>query len=452
MPDSILDDNCLDACLDALSGAGPWYVGFSGGPDSAVLLHLLAAWRRRRPGAPPLSAVHVDHGLQPSSAEWPAHCARVCDAVGVPLLQRTAIVSRGGEAGAREARYRVFADVLAGGGVLFLAHHQDDQVETFFLRLMRGAGVEGLAAMPERRALGRGLLVRPLLGQSRAALEDYARCHGLDFVEDPSNLDTGIDRNFLRAEVLPLIASRWPAYRSTVSRAAEHMATAVDLLRQTLDLPPTLYSSAGDPGLALAALTESTAAIAARRLRDWLRLASCQAPDRASLEEFLRQLRQASADAAPRLDTGSYSLQRYAGAVYLLPDFPCDAPVRPVPLAAGESVTVPGVGQVSLVAAPEGFYLGPGDAPHLRWRRGGERCRLPGRRGSISLKNYLRERELPPWWRDRVPLLYVGDELLAVADLAVCESSRRRAGNVGEPLWRVAWERSTASASLPSEN
>jgi len=443
MPESILDDNCLDDCLDALSGVRPWYVGFSGGLDSAVLLHLLAAWRRRRSGAPPLSAVHVDHGLQPSSAEWPAHCARVCDAVGVPLLQRTAIVCRSGEAGAREARYRVFADVLAEGGVLFLAHHQDDQVETFFLRLLRGAGAEGLAAMPERRALGRGLLVRPLLDRPRAALEDYARCRGLDVVEDPTNLDTGIDRNFLRAEVLPLIASRWPAYRRTVSRAAGHMATTVDLLRGTLDLPPTLYSSAGDPGLALAALTESTVAIAARRLRDWLRLARCQAPDRASLDEFLRQLRQASPDAAPRLDAGSYSLQRYGEAVYLLPDFPCNAPVRPVPLAAGQSVTVPGVGEVSLVAAPEGVYLGPGDAPHLQWRRGGERCRLPGRRGRISLKNYLRERELPPWWRDRVPLLYLGDELLAVADLAVCESSRRRTGEVGEPLWRVAWERAS---------
>lgn len=443
MPDSILDDKCLDDCLAALAGAGPWFVGFSGGPDSAVLLHLLAAWRRRRPGAPSLSAVHVDHGLQPSSAEWPAHCARVCDAVGVPLLQRTAAVSRGGEAGAREARYRVFADVLADGGVLFLAHHQDDQVETFFLRLLRGAGAEGLAAMPERRALGRGLLVRPLLGQSRAALEDYARHRGLEFVEDPSNLDTGIDRNFLRAEVLPLLASRWPAYRRTVSRAAEHMATAVDLLRQNLDLPATLYSSAGDPGLALDALSQSTAAVAARRLRDWLRLARCRAPDRASLEEFMRQLRQAATDAAPRLDTGSYRLQRYGGAVYLLPDFPCNAPAQPVPLDAGESVTVPGVGRVSLVAASEGFYLGPGDSPHLRWRRGGERCRLPGRRGSISLKNYLRERELPPWWRDRVPLLYLGEELLAVADLAVCESSRRRTGEVGEPLWRVAWERAS---------
>lgn len=445
MPDSILDDHCLDDCLDALSGTGPWYVGFSGGPDSAVLLHLVAAWHRRRPDAPSLGAVHVDHGLQPSSAEWSAHCARFCDAIGVPLLQRTAVVLRGGEAGAREARYRIFADVLAAGGVLFLAHHQDDQVETFFLRLMRGAGAEGLAAMPERRALGRGILVRPLLGRSRAALENYARSRGLDFVEDPSNLDTGIDRNFLRTEVLPLIASRWPAYRSTVSRAAEHMATAVDLLRQTLDLPPTLYSNAGDPGLSLDALPELNAAVAARRLRDWLRLAGCRAPDRAALEEFLRQLRHAAPDAAPRLDTGSYALQRYAGAVYLLPDFPCDAPARPIPLAPGESVAVPGVGHVSLVPASEGIFLGAGDAPHLQWRRGGERCRLPGRRGSVSLKNYLRERELPPWWRDRVPLLWLGDELLAVGDLAVCESSRRRTGQAGEPLWRVAWQRSPAS-------
>ncbi|MAT93297.1 MAG: tRNA lysidine(34) synthetase TilS [Halioglobus sp.] len=430
-----LDGAALEHTLGAVSARPHWYLGLSGGVDSSVLLHLLADYRRRHADAPGLSAIHVNHGLQAQAADWQAHCAAVCAALEVPLLAREVQVA-GGEAAARTARYAAFEDILGPGEVLFLAHHLDDQVETFFLRLLRGAGVEGLAAMPARRALGAGELLRPLLEVPRDALEAHAARHGLDFIHDPSNDDSAMDRNFLRRQVLPLVASRWPAYRRTVARASAHLAATAQVLREDLGVPPTRRSAAGDPGVALAALAGPSAG-AARGLREWLRLRGLQAPDQAALEEFLRQLREGAADSAPRLDTATYTLQRYRDGVYLLPDLP-PPPSGPLALAPGDSRAIPGVGRVSLLPAAAGLALPAAAATRLRWRGGGERLALPGRSGRASLKNLLQQRDLPPWWRDRIPLLYDGDTPLALAEIAAPDAAP--ASGAASARWRFTWQ------------
>ena len=319
MSDPTLDPAQLDAPLLALTDAPHWYVGFSGGLDSTVLLHLLQRWCRAHAGAPPLTALHVDHGLQSSAEDWAVHCEWICRMLQVPFRRFDIQVTpdgRGPEAAARSGRYRVFEDTLQEGEVLFLAHHLDDQVETFFLRLLRGAGVQGLAAMPARRSLGQGRLVRPLLEFPRGQLEAYARQHSLDAVEDPSNRDTDLDRNFLRAELLPLLESRWPGYRRTVARACEHMTGAARTLQQAVPVPPTLRSALGDPGLAVEELLSVAPEAAAIKLRGWLASASLPAPDQATLEEFLRQLREAGADARPRLTCSAFTLPVQPGSIW----------------------------------------------------------------------------------------------------------------------------------------
>ncbi len=439
-PDSVLER--LDATLHAVADASAWYVGYSGGVDSTVLLHLLHSWCGRNTG-PPLRALHVHHGLQPAADTWTAHCERNCADLGVPLSTHAVTVA-GGEAGAREARYAVFEASLAAGDVLFLAHHLDDQVETFFLRLMRGAGVEGLAGMPMARSLGAGSLLRPLLDTPRADIRAYATRHQLHHVEDPSNADTGIDRNFLRARVLPLLASRWPGYRRSVARAGAHLSAADSMLRETLGVPATVYSVTGDPGCPIDGLRAGQLEAFALRLRYWLQALGCKAPDRASLVEFLRQLVSAAPAASPRLDAGSYVLQRYRNAVYLLPRFSVDPPSVCQRLVPGERQRVAGVGEVGLLPAATGMALQPEDTLHLAWRAGGERCRPAGHAATQTLKSLLQNRGVPPWWRDRVPLLYLGDELLAVGDLVVCASSRfRNHPGVDERLWRLHWDRSS---------
>ncbi len=447
----MLNHSDLDCQLNELPAAPCWYVGFSGGVDSTVLLHLLHSWCAANPGSPPLGALHVNHGLQTAAAQWQQHCEAVCRSLQLPLITRTVAVHAhgSGEAAARTARYRAFQEQLPPGAVLFLGHHLDDQVETFFLRLLRGAGVEGLAAMPRRRALGEALLLRPLLDYSRRELELYAEHHGLAYVADPSNRDTAMDRNFLREELLPLLASRWPGYRQTVARASGHMAAAASLLSEHLGVPDTVHSALGDPGLALTPLISGTSEAAAPRLRAWLRARGYPAPDSAVLAEFLRQLRESAVDASPRLACGAYTLQRYRDGIYRVPEFDVPPPTASIALAPDAHRDVPGVGSVSLQRTfGTGLSLAPGEQLELRWRQGGERCHLPGRPGSRSLKMLLQEWDVPPWWRDRVPLLYLKDELLAVGDLACCVSSRWHAEpREGEPRWNLRWERPVSSRS-----
>ncbi|ERI53187.1 hypothetical protein N878_16440, partial [Pseudomonas sp. EGD-AK9] len=180
----------LRAALQPWRTAPAWRIAFSGGLDSSVLLHLLAGLVRRE-ALPPLAAIHVHHGLQPAAEAWPEHCARSCAQLDIPLEIVAVQVAPGAslEQAARQARYAAFAARLGEGEVLLGAQHRDDQAETLLFRLLRGAGVRGLAAMPVARPLGRGTLVRPLLDVPRTELLAYAEAHGLSWVEDPSNAD-----------------------------------------------------------------------------------------------------------------------------------------------------------------------------------------------------------------------------------------------------------------------
>jgi len=447
----LLNHTHLDSQLNELLTAPGWYVGFSGGVDSTVLLHLLHRWCAANPGSPTLRALHINHGLQAAAGDWQRHCESVCRSLQLQLNTCAVDVHAdgSGEAAARTARYRAFQEQLPPGAVLFLGHSLDDQVETFFLRLLRGAGVEGLTAMPRRRTLGEGLLVRPLLDYGRSEIEHYAAHYGLEFVQDPSNSNTLMDRNFLRAKLLPLLSTRWPGYRQTVVRASAHMAAASRALTEQLGVPETVRSVMGDPGLVLSQLHKEPGEVVATRLRAWLRARGCQAPDHAALAEFVRQLRVADIDTNPRLVFGSCCLQRFRDAVYLITNIIAPPPAAPLDLAPGTGCAVPGVGTVSLQrAAGDGLRLTPGDRLTISWRQGGERCHLPGRGGSRSLKKLLQQWDVPPWWRDRVPLLYLEGELLAVGGLAYSASSRwRAAAQEDEQLWSLSWERPVSARS-----
>ena len=433
----------LDDTLNDLLEAPRWYVALSGGLDSTVLLHLLHQWCREHPGAPTLSAVHINHAMQPGSDQWQTQCEQACAALNLDCVGQSVTVPEGAspEAQARAARYAAFEQLLQPREVLFLAHHLDDQVETFFLRLLRGAGLEGLAAMPRSRPLGQGLLVRPLLAVARDAIERFAAQQQLTYIEDPSNSDTRLDRNYLRHEVLPGLAQRWPGYRRSVERASGHLQSAAALLQDSLAPASVVTSVTGDPGVALASLVGVPVSAAAATLRARLRLWGLRAPDQAPLEEFLRQLREAAPEANPQLRWGGNVLQRYRDAIYLLPPDPGGQLPEVLAMTTGSSREVPGVGRLSLQPAEgAGLALSSGDTVQVKWRDGGELCRLP-QRPAKPLKKLLQQWAVPPWWRDRVPLIYLGDELLAVGDLALCASSRlAAAGSQGE-CWALVWEK-----------
>jgi tRNA(Ile)-lysidine synthase len=428
--------------LEPWRGAPHWRVGLSGGLDSCLLLSLLAELRQHthQSSLPPLSAIHVDHQLHPDSGRWAAHCASFCETLGVPLDIRrvkVAVAGDGPEAAAREARYQAFTDCLGTGELLLLAHHLDDQVETFFLRLMRGAGTRGLAGMPQTRSLGSGHLLRPLLNYSRAELEHSARERGFEWVEDPSNAALDADRNFLRWQLLPGLASRWPGYRRSVVTSMESLADA-ELALAALDegrLAEARAEAFGEPCLDLAVLGAESLTESVRLLRRWLESEGVSPPPRGQLLEFARQLADAAEDSQPALALSSGSLRRYRQRVYLVAeaaDLPQDARLEP-----GKPLALAGLGELWVEPADSGLALPGSGGWDLGWRSGGERCRPVGRSQSQALKQLLQERAVPPWIRERLPLLYADDELAAVADLLVCEGHQAASG---EAAYRVRWQ------------
>lgn len=445
-------DKALVPRFDSLDGLRPkrLIVAFSGGLDSTALLHLANIWCQSQKSSPQLVAWHINHGMQDQALEWESHCATLAESWGVTFkVSRVSVVTcgQGAEAAAREARYEVFEQGLAAQDILLMAHHLDDQVETFFLRLMRGAGLQGMSGMPLERPLGAGTLLRPLLDAAQKSLADYTAVHCLPYINDPSNGDLSLDRNYLRQQILPLFAQRWDGYRQTVTRAGQHMASALETLDNHLPVPATLYSALGDPGVSMQVLACGANDVAAIRLRSWLRSAGLAMPSRAVLEEFLRQLNEADQSASPRMDCGDYVMQRYADAVYLLPVNDDTAPLAEFALSVEQPCVIEGVGVLTLVPAlVEGFVLAAGEVLNVAWRTDGVRCKPHRRARSQTLKKLFQERAVPPWWRSRVPLLYCGDEMLAVGDLWVCESSRmHQAPRSGLPLWRVQWRRNTFS-------
>ena len=396
--------------------APAWHIAFSGGLDSTVLLHLLA-FLANTETLPPLSAVHVHHGLQAAADAWPAHCQSICDNLGVPLSVKRVQVQPGAslERAAREARYRAFAEVTGAGEVVLTGQHRDDQAETLLFRLLRGAGVRGLAAMPVQRPLAGGYLVRPLLDVSREALEVYAHEHQLKWIEDPSNADSRFSRNYLRHRVLPALTERWPQAVTGLARTAEHLGEAQGLLDELalLDLQAASKASAfswlGLPSLALAPLCELSDARQRNALRHWLAPLT-RLPDSDHWAGW-HSMRDAKGDAQPLWRLADGELHRCGQRIWWLPSTRSEFSDATVSWPDPQNpLELPGNGQLTLTGeAPEGPL-------EVRYRQGGEILEVPGR-GRRDLKRLLNESGVPGFVRGRLPLLYGGEHLLAVASL-----------------------------------
>ena len=300
---------------DELSGQCRLEVGLSGGVDSMVLLHLLVAAREERGFE--LCAVHVHHGLSAEADAWAAHCARVCEAWQVPLrVRRVAVRVEGGqslEAVARRERYRVYRESTADAVVL--AHHQDDLAETVLLQLLRGGGARALAAMPAWRQDGTLALWRPLLARTRDELLAYAREHGIEWVDDESNLDTRWRRNLLRHRVMPGLAEALPHYRAHLARSAQLAADAAAVLDEVAaaDLAACL---AGD-ALSRDGLLALSPPRQRELLRHWCATLGFGLPTPAALESFRGALVAGHAGAVA-LELAGASLVHYRGRVHLV--------------------------------------------------------------------------------------------------------------------------------------
>lgn len=440
----VTSDPLIEVLRESLQFAPPrarLLVGYSGGMDSHVLLHGLRQLVNSMEGCA-LRAVHVNHGLHPQAGDWEAHCGLVCNHLGVPLEAIRVDVAggnaRGPEAAARQSRYHAFAGVLRGDEVLCLAHHLDDQAETFLLQLLRGAGPEGLSAMPDYAVFGSGGLLRPLLKATRSDIRRYAEQHGLRWVEDPSNRDLRFDRNYLRHEIFPRLFVRWPAATRTIARAARHQAAVARAALALGESARAGAQGANDETLDCASLAELEREVAALAIRAWLTRRGFPPPAEKFMERIFEEVIGAREDASPLVRWSGVEIRRYRGRLYALaPMARTDAgTVRPwnfrTPLdfAHGrlEATRVTGGGLDAARCA--------GGAVEVRFRRGGERCRPAGRSQSSPLKHWLHQHGIPPWERGRIPLIYVDAELAAAAGLWVCAGFEAGAG---KPGWLLHW-------------
>jgi tRNA(Ile)-lysidine synthase len=380
-------------------------VGLSGGVDSVTLLHVLGSLQGNKNYS--LRALHVHHGLSPNAERWTRFCRKLCSEWRVPLSVRRVKVTKKGkglEAAAREARYAAFRKVPCD--VLVLAHHIDDQAETVLMNLLRGAGLRGASGMPARSRLGDRELLRPLLGISRENIAAYAREHALDWIEDESNADESLTRNFVRRRLGPLLETRFPRWRENLARAASHFAD-VEVDAKAL-------------------------------LREFLAAQGLRAPSEAKLVEMLKQL--TSGGARTLVEHDGMRLRVYRGklsveAASKIEEF------TPLAWNGERRLPIPALGGELRLRAARGQGIAPelldGKSCVIRLRAGGERLQPDARRPRRALKNLFQEAGVPPWERERTPLLFCGDDLVWVPGLGI--DARYQAGADASgmlPEWR----------------
>ncbi|WP_312238690.1 tRNA lysidine(34) synthetase TilS [Stenotrophomonas sp.] len=390
----------------------PVLVGFSGGLDSTVLLHWLAQSPAQRGAG--LRAVHVHHGLQAPADDWAAHCAAQCAAWDIALQVIPVEVARdsgeGLEAAARHARRTAFAGALQPGEQLALAHHRDDQAETFLLRALRGSGVDGLASIKAQAPFAAGSVWRPLLQVPRSALLAYAQTHGLAWIEDPSNASDAADRNFLRLHVMPLLQQRWPQADAAFARSAALCAQSQRLLEDT-DHEALRRCTVAPGVLECARLLRQPHERRARLLRQWVRNCGLPPLPAAGVEAIERELLPAAHDGDAQFAWQGARIRRWRGELHLLSTTLALPPHWSVHWDGRAPLALPDGGQLDLLGAPRL------EVPlQVRARRGGERIQLPGRTHSHALKDLLQQRGLPPWQRRQLPLLFDGEMLMAAGD------------------------------------
>lgn len=406
----------IQAALPA--GSSGIVIGLSGGTDSTALLALLT----RAPRLLPLRAVHINHGLQAAAADFQGACRQLCERLGVPLDIITVNVSTAAgvslEATARDARYAALRRELRSGECLLTAHHQEDQAETVLLQLLRGAGLKGLSAMPTCRTFGAGWHVRPLLHVARAELLEAARSLDIAGVVDPMNADLRFDRAYLRHQVWPFLAARWPGAATALSRAAAHSASAHSLLDESAARHWCRVRDGAQ--LSVAGLRALHVEDRLNVVRYWLVTAGVQMPSTARLVEALRQILNARPDQSPRVTWGDCALRRYRDRLFISAAQVPSLPDTQRWSCALDATLELGAGLGSLEWRPRRGGLDANRLPtelDVRRRRGGELLKPARHARTQSLQHLCQVMGVLPWMRQALPLIFADDALIAVGDL-----------------------------------
>jgi tRNA(Ile)-lysidine synthase len=425
---------------------GLFWVAYSGGLDSQVLLHLS---QKALPSAQ-LRAIHINHGLSPNSQAWQEHCQQYCEQLNIDFECRKVEIANTNsnlESQARHARYAVFESLIKKEDCILMAHHQDDQMETVLYRLLRGSGPKGLAGIPVKRKISRGNLLRPLLSYSKDELTEFAKHEGLSWIEDESNSDISFDRNFLRQSIIPSLKSRWPSAGKSIQRSAELLAESEQLLQTLAMLDAGDLIAENKTAFPLELMHSKDMARQRNLLRYWFQNLNenhgIPMPGFEELRCIVEEVIPSAADSQPLISWNqggiSVDLRRFANKLYVLKNFPVEIDKTALTIKAGVTLALgSNLGSIRLEETTSGgVRFQAGDEFEIRFSCASSEAKPAGRK-TRSFKKIFQDYAVPPWLRSRIPLLFVNGELAAVADLFVCHDMAEKKG---EKQLRINWQR-----------
>jgi len=401
-------------------------VAFSGGLDSTVLLYSLKQIAHTH--SIPLKAIHINHQLNSAADEWQAMCQVFCEKQNISFESIKVCVAEDGkspEDAARQARYGAIKSGLIKNDILFMGHHKDDQIETFFLRLLRGAGIDGITSMKILSPFHNSYLFRPLLFFTRKSLFAYAESQSLSWIEDDSNTDERYDRNYLRHQVLPVIAKRWPAYINTINRFIEHATDASNLIKKISEDDLKVCLNKENDTLDIKKLKNYSLLRQNNLIRMWLN-------EKVKYPLSLKQLTEiqnvifAKVDAEPKFQMGAKSICRYRNELHWVANIDNEMPGA-MSLENFDLSKVINLPDNATIVFRKNSNVGIGlshlqDAKiEIRFRQVGDKCRPQSRGQRHSLKKIFQEIGIPPWERDSIPLLTINGEVAALIGYFYCE-------------------------------
>ena len=426
-------------------------IAYSGGVDSQVLLHALAKLKNQQKILQTLHVCHINHGLSDNAKDWQTFAKHQCINHNLPFLCKKVDLDTQGtqsiEALARDARYQALQEYAPKNSVILTGHHLDDQSETFLLALKRGSGLKGLSAMQAMSDLGDHSLARPLLNISRGQIVSYAKDHKLDWIEDESNQDIRYDRNFLRHQIMPVLAQRWPSITQTIARSAAHCFEGQQLLNELAEQDLKQLNAehmTKQPSLFANSLKTLSQARFNNVIRYYLSEQKALMPSTEQLSQLYLQLSSPS-DKCPEVKVGDKWFRRFKKHWYLTGEF-SDISEQTLCLSQNNSVLLSEImlpdnlGRISVtpftaeaintpVDEKEMHFLKTHDikAPlvHQRVTIGfshqNPKCLPDYRQQRRPLKKVLQELNIPPWQRQRIPFLYYDNTLVAALGYFVCK-------------------------------
>jgi len=410
-------------------------VALSGGEDSVVLLHLLYQLQKTHDFN--LKASHVHHGLSKNADKWVKFCEKLCTKLSVSLdvhyIKLPQKKSLGIEGEARRLRYEKL--LKSKSDLVVLAHHADDQAETFLLQLIRGAGVKGLSSMAHFDDSRR--LWRPLLNTSRTDIQSYAKKHQLKWIEDESNKNTDFDRNFIRSKVLPILKNRFSHIIKVISRSSIHLAEAQHLLDDLakIDLKNCLKSNNYKQKIKVNTLGKLSNSRAKNVLRYWLEMNDQLMPSKDLLDELLRQVLTAKKDATIKIQLSKdYEICRYKDEIYIVRKGLKDQKNYEIIWKGEPEILLPNGTQLNfkkVKGSGINFKLLNDQKLSIRNRQGGEFFKPDSKRPTKKIKQLLQESDLPPWEREFLPLIFIGDELASVPNFGIDIKFQAKPKDVG---------------------